>query len=258
MQAADRRCVGVVRACATSSKYIAFIIKSSKRATFNMTPSTIRKIKLGNVALFIRAVHQLVSTHAVVRAGVRGRRPRAAPRAHQDRALLLRALPYPALYGVTANFFFSVVKASFLAFLATAERMTASTASFPTLPQGAGVGAGAGHEWAPRRTSMSMSALSFMRKQSVPNDGPGSFANASSRQLSKQEPKNQTVQRIKGQLSAINYNMIGIPIVTGTMLVLVGASACSDFITSSPTSMAPHSSSLPPRFGGHSWSGPRS
>ncbi len=33
-----------------------------------------------------------------------------------------------------------------------------------------------------------------------------------------QEQKNETVQRIKGQLSAINYSMIGIPNVTGTML----------------------------------------
>jgi hypothetical protein len=190
-----------------------------------MTPSTIRKIKLGNVALYALSISsfplmQSFSLACVVQ-------DRALRRALIKTGLYCFAL-YPALYGLTANFLFSVVKTSFLAFLETAMRMTASTAStasmasLPTLPQGEG-------ERAPRRTSVS--ALAFMRRQIVPDDGSGSSTGGSSRQLTKREPKNETVQRIEAQVSAINKNMIFIPIVTGAMLLLVISAALSDSVT---------------------------
>ena len=91
-----------------------------------MTPSTIRKIKLGNVALYTLSISsfplmQSLSLACVVQ-------DRALRRTLIKTGLYCFAL-YPALYGATANFLFSVVKTSFLAFLETAMQMTASTAS---------------------------------------------------------------------------------------------------------------------------------
>ena len=116
-----------------------------------MTPSTIRKIKLGNVALYALSISsfplmQSLSLACVVQ-------DRALRRTLIKTGLYCFAL-YPALYGATANYLFSVVKTSFLAFLETAMRTTTSTAStastapLPTLPRGEG-------ERAPRRTSVS-------------------------------------------------------------------------------------------------------
>jgi hypothetical protein len=171
------------------SKYVSFIIKSSKRANFSMTPDTIRKIKLGNMMIYFTNVFILVSMQAWAAGSVVEDRPARGALAKAGWIGLGLSL---CGLGAAADYLFSVVQKSFTAFLETVKRMSVPASSVDansslksTLSPGSG---GAG-----RKTSRRSSSLMFSFRRIAPVAGG----------QSSKEPKNEAVKRIEAQLTVL-------------------------------------------------------
>jgi hypothetical protein len=201
------------------SKYVSFIVKSSKRANFNMTPDTIRKIKLGNMMIYFITLAVFVSMQAWAAGSVVGDR---ATRGVLAKAGWIGLGLCVGWLGLTADYLFSVVQKSFSAFLETAKRMSSLNVSLKSLPSPGSVSAGNGEVAASagatgrgskRRSSSIM--FSFRRIAPVANGPIGN------------DPKNETVKRIEAQLTVVRkfrrVIQTGVPVL-GLTFVVVGSS----------------------------------
>jgi hypothetical protein len=206
------------------SKYVSFIVKSSKRASFDMTPDTIRKIKLGNMMIYFITFFSFVSMQAWAAGSVVADRPARSALAKVGWIGFGLSLCGVA---AAADYLFSVVQKSFTTFLVSAKRMSVTAASSvnvnaslksPPSPGGGGAGEARGPE---RKTSRRVSSLRFSFSRIVPVAGG----------QSSKEPKNETVKRIEGQLKVLRKLRgvihTGIPAIALSFFV-VGA---SDYMT---------------------------
>jgi hypothetical protein len=193
-----------------SFQYIAFVVKSSKRANFNMTKETIRKIKLADNALMVSLPLMYIGMQGWTVAAIA--EDRNTKRIAASVAWFTLAA-VPVLSCAIADFSFMVILGAFTTFLESTTRLerTGSTAG---PPKGDADGAGAEQASKEQSRRMSRRASSFFTFRRV---APDSSSSLHERQMSKSE----SVTRIEKQVATLRKMRLMFPWV-GVLLGTIG------------------------------------